>query len=66
MGDHEGGTSVVTDEATAGQVAFNLQGKQIPGGGRSDGVQTEIDKRDREWEGGKAESTEDVRLMHDL
>lgn len=48
MGDHEGGAGVVTDEATAGQVAFNLQGEQIPGGGRSDRVQTEIDKRERE------------------
>ena len=40
MGDHEGGAGVVADEATAGEVAFNLQGEQIPGekrnGGRED------------------------------
>lgn len=30
VGDHERGAGVVTDETTAGQIAFNLQGKQIP------------------------------------
>lgn len=32
VGDHEGGARVVAAETTAGQVAFDLQGKQIPGG----------------------------------
>lgn len=31
VGHHEGGAGVVADETTAGQIAFNLQGKQIPG-----------------------------------
>lgn len=31
VGDHEGGAGVVADEAAAGQITFNLQGKQIPG-----------------------------------
>lgn len=30
VGDHECGAGVVTDETTAGQIVFNLQGKQIP------------------------------------
>lgn len=31
VGDHERGTGVVADEPTAGQVAFDLQSKQVPG-----------------------------------
>lgn len=31
VGDHESSAGVVTDETTAGEVAFYLQGKQIPG-----------------------------------
>ena len=31
VGDHESSAGVVTDETTTGQVAFNLQGEQIPG-----------------------------------
>lgn len=30
VGDHESSAGVVTDETTAGQIAFYLQGKQIP------------------------------------
>ncbi len=30
MGDHESSAGVVTDETTTGQIAFNLQSKQIP------------------------------------
>lgn len=31
VGDHERGAGVVADEPTAGQVAFDLQSKQVPG-----------------------------------
>lgn len=31
VGHHEGGAGIVADETTAGQVAFNLEGEQIPG-----------------------------------
>lgn len=31
VGDHERSTGVVADEPTAGQVAFDLQSKQVPG-----------------------------------
>lgn len=31
VGDHESSAGVVTDETTTGQVAFDLQGKQVPG-----------------------------------
>lgn len=30
VGDHESSAGVVTDETTTGQIAFNLQSKQIP------------------------------------
>lgn len=30
VGHHEGGAGVVADETTARQVAFDLQGEQIP------------------------------------
>ena len=41
VGDHESSAGVVTDEATAGQVAFDLQSEQIPG---DDTTQTEIEE----------------------
>lgn len=31
VGDHERGAGVIADEPTAGQVAFDLQSKQVPG-----------------------------------
>lgn len=31
VGDHEGGAGVVADKTATGQVALNLQCKQIPG-----------------------------------
>lgn len=58
VGDHESGTGVVADEATAGEVTFNLQGEQIPGvrrrekGDEIHRGESERDKRDgRKGEG---------------
>lgn len=49
VGDHESSAGVVTDEMTACQVVFNLQGKQIPrdrdGARITDTTQTEMEER---------------------
>lgn len=52
VGDHEGGAGVVADEATAGEVAFNLQCEQIPGG-KGKQRRRQKQRKDRERRGGE-------------
>lgn len=61
VGDHEGGAGVVADEATAGQIAFNLQGKQIPGE-----KTTERTKDERGRDKRQAGSMQVIGVMHTL
>lgn len=58
MGDHEGGAGVVADEKAAGQVVFDLQGKQVPRGGKTERTMEECGREE------ETEGTEVARPIH--
>lgn len=63
MGDHESSAGVVTDETTAGQVAFNLQGKQIP---RERTTERQRENKRQKTHRNRRECESEKRLMHAL
>lgn len=61
VGNHEGGAGVVADEITTGEVAFDLQRKQIPGGRK-----TEVKRQRERVDDIETHNREVNRLMHAL